>query len=25
LKKADENWKVCLIEEEFHKRMWEVE
>jgi len=25
LKKVDENWKVCLIEEEFHKRMWESE
>jgi adenine-specific DNA-methyltransferase len=24
LKKDDENWKVRLIEEEFHKRMWEV-
>ena len=25
LKLDDENWKVRLIEEEFHKRMWEVE
>ena len=25
LKKDDENWKVRLIEEEFHKKMWEVE
>jgi adenine-specific DNA-methyltransferase len=25
LKKDDENWKVRLIEEEFHKRMWEME
>ena len=25
LKRSDENWKVCLIEEEFHKRMWESE
>ena len=25
LKRSDDNWKVCLIEEEFHKRMWEVE
>ncbi len=24
LKKDDENWKVRLIEEEFHQRMWEV-
>ena len=24
LKKDDENWKVRLIEEEFHKKMWEV-
>jgi adenine-specific DNA-methyltransferase len=24
LKKADEDWKVRLIEEEFHKKMWEV-
>ena len=24
LKKDDENWKVRLIEEEFHKRMWET-
>ena len=24
LKKDDENWKVRLIEEEFHKRMWEM-
>jgi len=24
LKKDDENWKVCLIEDEFHKKMWEV-
>ncbi len=25
LRKDDENWKVRLIEEEFHKRMWDVE
>jgi len=25
LKKDDENWKVRLIEEEFHKKMWEME
>jgi adenine-specific DNA-methyltransferase len=25
LKKAGDTWKVCLIEEEFHKRMWDVE
>lgn len=25
LRKDDENWKVRLIEEEFHKKMWEVE
>jgi len=25
LRKNDENWKVRLIEEEFHKRMWDVE
>lgn len=25
LKRDDENWKVRLIEEEFHKKMWEVE
>ncbi|MCD6580416.1 MAG: hypothetical protein J7K90_01325, partial [Desulfuromusa sp.] len=25
LKQDDDNWKVRLIEEEFHKRMWEVE
>lgn len=25
LKKDDENWKVRLIEETFHKKMWEVE
>lgn len=25
LKKGDENWKVRLIEEEFHKKMWEAE
>lgn len=24
LKKDDENWKVRLIEEEFHKKMWDV-
>ena len=24
LKKDDENWKVLLIEEEFHKKMWEA-
>ncbi|MFA7172645.1 MAG: site-specific DNA-methyltransferase [Kiritimatiellia bacterium] len=24
LKKDDENWKVRLIEEEFHKKMWEA-
>lgn len=24
LKKDDENWKVRIIEEEFHKKMWEV-
>ncbi|MDY0222792.1 MAG: site-specific DNA-methyltransferase [Desulfobacterium sp.] len=24
LRKDDENWKVRLIEEEFHKKMWEV-
>ena len=24
LKKDDEHWKVRLIEEEFHKKMWEV-
>lgn len=24
LKKDDENWKVRLIEEEFHRRMWET-
>jgi len=24
LRKDDENWKVRLIEEEFHKRMWET-
>ncbi len=25
LKKDDENWKVRLIEEEFHKYMWDIE
>jgi adenine-specific DNA-methyltransferase len=25
LKKEDDNWKVVLIEDEFHKRMWENE
>jgi adenine-specific DNA-methyltransferase len=25
LKKDDENWKVRLIEEEFHKKMWNTE
>jgi len=24
LKKDDETWKVYLIEEAFHKRMWET-
>jgi len=25
LKRTDENWKVCLIEEAFHQKMWDVE
>ncbi|MGI9256334.1 MAG: hypothetical protein ACR2PY_05315, partial [Salinispira sp.] len=25
LKNDAENWDVCLIEEEFHKRMWEAQ